>query len=50
MLEGALVEQGCRSGLVVAAGQAAIAAAEKGHTLQSESTSQLGALGVAVGP
>lgn len=44
-LGGALVAQGCRSGSAVAAGQAATAVAERGHKLQSESTSQLGGLG-----
>lgn len=48
--EGALVGQGWRSGLAVAAGQAATAVAERRHKLQSESTSQLGAPGGEVGP
>lgn len=45
MLEGVLVGQGSRSGLVVAVDQAATAAAERGHKLQSESTCLLGGLG-----
>lgn len=45
MLGGALVGQGWRSGLELAAGQAATAVAGRGHKLQSESTSQLGGLG-----
>lgn len=49
-LEGALVGQGSRSGLPVAAGQAATAVAERGHKLQSESTSQLGDLGGELDP
>lgn len=50
MLEGALVGQGSRSGLALAAGQAATAVAERGHKLRSESTSQLERLGGEVDP
>lgn len=45
MREGALVGRGSHSGLVGAAGQAATAVVERGHRLQSESTSQAGGLG-----
>lgn len=45
MLGGALVGRGWRSGLALAAGQAATAVAERGRKLRSESTSQLGNLG-----
>lgn len=50
MLVDALVGQGLRSGLMVAAGQVATAAAERGRKLRSESTSQLGSLGGGVDP